>query len=566
MSRPSHSACLSLTAAFLMAALFFSPFAAGQSQPPINIIFDMHSDPLPQANYPVKLIYYQTDQLDNGNWVLDQTEPLGVEISYLACGEFMEFVCQDGAGGPGALFLQRIYSSGGQIASHSHNEYRRGAFDWPSLPYNATLPEAAQSWTDNITWVNNAILTAYGPTPPEPLDVINCVKGAHLPKTEHDYHAFMDYFGIEIREGGAEEDYYGLYNHHILNPFRPSETNYMSEDLSAPFVAIPQGAVIGKAAVHHGIFQDMTAPNVKRMFIQAYLNWRHNDRNGLPEKVWCFGWGSHNHDYQPGSQTRTDMVEMINWLNDNFIGKVDATGSVIAGWNTQRGAGEDYFAWEAAHPGVSSFDSNGSYLDWNDYQYLRAVCQELWEAQHAADLNMGGGITAWHLNKGPKNIVVAFSDSGAVTEDFSAYVSNPCRVVGAETGLLTGDDSASVTLESEPVIITEAAPTIAVFGTPALGQTILFTVSGDPAARGFVYASTAPDSALIPYVGRRLISPSAPGFRRLGEGPMTGGSFTLPVAIPNNPSLSGVTFFSQGVEKNDLGEILTVNSLEITIL
>ena len=535
----------------------------GPGQPAINIIFDMHADPLPQAPYSDKLLYYNM-QIDNGNWVLDQTEPLGVKIAYLGCGEFMEFVNSGGSTGDGADFLRRIYASGEQIASHSHAEYRRAAFDWPSFAGNVTFQQSLRSWQDNIDQVNAGIVTALGPTPPKPLSEINAVKGAHLPKTEQEYHNAMRHFGLFVREGGAEEDYCAIYNHHIMNPFRPAVANYMGEDLSGPFVVVPQGSVIGKAGIHHGYSQDMTAPNVKRMFLQTYLNWRYRDRLGLPEKIWAFGWGSHNHDYAPGSQTRADMVEMITWLAANFVDKTSPGGSIIAQWNTQKGTADGYFQWEAAHPGQSSFDSNGTHLDWNDYPYLRALCTELWETHHVADLSPGQGIHAWHLARGPKNIVVAFHDAGTTTADVSAIVGAPCRIVGAETGILYGTDPANVLVGEEPVIITGAAPTISMTGIPEIGRTITFTLRGEPDAEGFIYASAAPASVGIPHLGRLQISLTG-GIRLFGKGTLTQGAFSRAIHIPNDPALVGKTFFLQGVEKLERSVTLTVNALEVTV-
>jgi hypothetical protein len=553
-----------LTAASAVVVFVLNAAAAhAGGQPPIHLVFDMHADPIPQVPYAQKADYYSM-QLENGNWVLDQTEPLGVPISFLASGEFAEFVVQGGPAGPGADFLRRIHAAGEQIGSHSHREYRRSAFDWPSYPDTAGYAESMQSWQDDIDWVNAAIETALGSPPPKPLDEINAVKGAHLPTDESEYHDLMREFGIEVRQGGAEEDYYGIYGHHIMNPFRPSVDNYMGEDLSSPFVVVPQGAVIGKATQHHGIWQDMTAPGVKRLFIQTYLNWRYRDRHGLGEKVWCFGWGSHNKDYDPGSDSRADMVEMIHWLDDNFVGRADATGSVIARWSTQAGTAADYFAWEAAHPGESSFDSNGSHLDWDDYPYLRAVCTELRGARHVADLDLGPGVTAWRLARGPESIVVAFRDAGPAAIDLSMLVGTPCRVVGAETGLLLGTEPGAVVVGPEPVIVTEAAPTIEMSGSPVIGGTVTLTVQGRPGEQASVYLSQAPDSVDVPYLGRILIDRDA-GLLLLGGGPLSDGRFALEVAIPDNPALVGRTFHIQGLEMRDDGMTLTVNALAVTI-
>lgn len=117
--RPFRASVLAAASAAVAFVLVPAAAHAG-GQPPVHLVFDMHSDPLPQAPYFEKADWYAM-QLDDGNWVLDRTEPLGVRISFLGSGEFMEFVVQGGPDGTGADFLRRIYAAGEQIGSHSHS-------------------------------------------------------------------------------------------------------------------------------------------------------------------------------------------------------------------------------------------------------------------------------------------------------------------------------------------------------------------------------------------------------------------------------------------------------------
>ncbi|MBM4062749.1 MAG: hypothetical protein FJ265_16890, partial [Planctomycetes bacterium] len=227
--------------------LFTLAPAAGQQQGPIHLVFDCHCDPtINSAPLSVKQATYN-QWIANLDWALDQCDLVGAKLSFLSTGWWMEFVAAGGPGGPGAVLLRRIYDHGGQIGSHHHREYRAGSNNWPDLPPNATLTQIQGSWNDNIAWVNQGITTAYSGTPPEPLASINAVKGAHVPGNEPDFHLTMQAFGMRVRQGGPEEDYYGWYGHHIWNPFRPSPLNYMDEDLNAPFVVVTQGSVIGAA-------------------------------------------------------------------------------------------------------------------------------------------------------------------------------------------------------------------------------------------------------------------------------------------------------------------------------
>jgi hypothetical protein len=199
-----------------------------QTQPPIRMIFDMHSDPVPNGLPLAQKMALMQQRCGYMNDVMDFTEPLGIKISHLSTGQFMELVVNEGPGGIGAQTLQRLYQNGHQIGSHSHSELRVGAFNWTNIAGAATLAQSIQSWTDNVTWVNNAIMTAFNNAPPEALAAINCVKGAHLPSNEPQFHQLMQQFGFTVRQGGPDEAYYAPYGHYIWNPYRPSPLNSSS--------------------------------------------------------------------------------------------------------------------------------------------------------------------------------------------------------------------------------------------------------------------------------------------------------------------------------------------------
>ena len=510
-------------------------------QGPIHMHFDMHVDPFPQTPLPQKRLVY-AGRVDNMEWVLDQMEPLSVKISFLAGGEFGELLVDEGAGGDGAAVLQRLYDAGGQIGSHSHSEWRTGNFNWPSVPNNPTLAQSRQSWQDNIDWVNAAINLAYGGSPPEPLSTINACKGAHLPQSEADYHTLMTEFGFEVREPGPEEDYYGWYDHYIWHPFRPSPANYMAEDLSAPFVQVTQGMVIGKAGAHHGVMQDMTAPSVKRQFLQLYINWRFNDRTGADEKVWCWGWGSHAKDFDPSDSSRAALVDVVGWLDEHFVDRVEPSGSDTMKWSTHQETRDAYLQWETDNPGTSSFSFDSLTVDWNEYPWLRPVAEEMSTFDWVADLDLGSNVEAYHLSDGTNDAVIAWTDSGSAVVDLSAYVGPSLRVVGLETGTLYSENNATeVDVGAEPIIATERNATCP---SPQNYCVLVPNSSGSPAVIGwsggqpsvsqnnFVLevADAAPLRAGIFYYGPQQIQvPFGNGVRCVG-----GSLFRLPVVITDN--------------------------------
>ena len=543
----------------LCAGLFLVAPAAAQSQGPIHLVFDLHTDPIPNGiSNQAKISLYQ-ERVDNISWVLDRTEPLGVKVSYLSAGQFVELLVGEGPGGSGAAVLQRLYQSGGQIGSHQHREYRAGTLDWPDLPLGADLDQERGSWQDNVDWVDLAITTAYGGSPPEALELINCVRGAHVPGNEPDYHTLMGEFGFEIREPGPEEDYYGFYEHHIWHPFRPSPTNAMGEDLGAGFVQVVQGSVIGKEQIHHGVYQDMTAEAIKRQFLQLYVNWRHADRTGQPEKVWCWGWGSHAHDFDVGSVSRPALVDVLAWLELHFANRVEPTGSPVMEWDSHRGTGEAFFAWEAAHAGVSSFSCDSLAVDWGEYPWLRPVAEELGGFRWVADLTIAPGVYAFHLAEGADDAVLCWRDTGSSNVDLSSWVGPTVRIVGLETGALHGDDPTSVDVGVEPLLVTEQdpdcpAPENFCAGLPnsvGAGASISSAGSTSLAAGDFALtvAGGVPGQFALFFYGPNQISiPFGEGLRCVGGGifrlgpPLTfdtGGTLTRPVDFDAPPANGG---------------------------
>ncbi len=518
----------------VVALLLTLPAAAQQG--PIRLHFDMHVDPLPQIPLPQKRAVYDL-RVSNMEWVLDQVEPLDVDIAFLAVGEFGEFIVDEGPSSAGAAVLRRLYDAGGQIGSHSHSEWRTGTFQWPSVPPAPTLDECRQSWQHNLDWIDAAIDAAYGGSPPEPVAGINATKGAHLPSNESDYHTLMGEFGLEVREPGPEEDYYGWYNHHIWHPYRPSTANYMAEDLDASFVQVTQGSVIGIAGIHHGVMQDMTAPSVKRQFLQLYVNWRFRDRTGAEEKVWCWGWGSHAQDFDLGSVSRADMVDVVSWLDAHFASRTEPTGSDTMVWSTHQATRDAYHAWEAAHPGVSSFSFDSLTVDWDEYPWLRPVAEEMAQFDWAADLSLGDGVEAYLMaDESGDAAVVAWSDSGDAVVDLSAWVGPAVRVVGLETGALYAvNNPGAVEVGAEPVIATERGATCPppqhyCSSTPnSSGSAAVMGWSGAPGVGANNFGLVVSDAAagqfgIFYYGGDQVSIPFGNGTRCVG-----GSVFRLPV-------------------------------------
>ena len=446
-------------------------------QDPILLTFDLHVDPigngLPEAG--------KVDNFENRNewtaWVLDQTEPLSIPIAFLSGGWYMERLVDEGAGGDAAAVVRRLYASGGQIGSHHHDESRAGVFNWPKMrpgegdpgTRDDYLDVIRKQWRDNIQWVNRGIETAFSGSPPKPVEEINRIKGAHMPNVEADYHQLMGEFGLDVREPGPEEDYYGYFGHHIWRPFRPSPDNYMAEDLTAGFVAIPSGPVIGSNGIHHGVLQDMRPASMKRQLLQLYLNWRHAHRSDADAKVWTWGWGSHVHDFDPAKSARDAFTEMLPWIETHFRGRIESDGSDVLEYATHLDVADAYYDWEATNPGASSFSFDSLEAnDWDTYPWLQPVAEAMRDWLWSEDLAVDGmdafaferqvaGETPGELIN--ESAVLVWKDEPD-TEfvDLSTHFEQPVRVLKLESGEIYGGPfgvpPTMVPVADEPIWVT----------------------------------------------------------------------------------------------------------------
>lgn len=439
----------------LLALAAAAPASAAQlgQQPPIRIVADIHADPMhgfPASIRPQVFL----DWVDWTDATLDALEPLGVQVSFLSCGEFAEYVLDGGASGSGATLLRRLHAAGGQLGSHSHQEHRVGPHTWRNLPPGATLAEARKSWADNISLMDQAVALALGAGAPPNLRSVNSVRGAHLPQDEAGYHQLMREFGFRVRQGGPSEDLYAYFSHYPMNPYQPSIANVLVDDPSGWFVEIPAGPVIGVDGIHKGIYQDFRLPAAQALFLMELINWRHAGRSGAPARLWNFGFAAHCGDLQPGSATALAYPAFCQWLADEF-GPAEAAGVKVFEFRTQYGTGLDFARWRAAFPSTSAFSYPATVRDWDLYPYLPAPARELEQAHLVTRLDLGSPWTfAWQLDVGGQPAVLAWTEGAPSVHDFSAIVGpGPLRVIAAERDLVIGSDPHAVTLGAEPVIV-----------------------------------------------------------------------------------------------------------------
>jgi hypothetical protein len=110
---------------------------------------------------------------------------------------------------------------------------------------------------------------------------------------------------------------------------------------------------------------------------------------------------------------------------------------------------EEFYAWEAAHPGASSF----SYVRDDPYPYTYPTLATLLEdAAYEKHVDLGQAVSCFQLSKDDKPIYMMWSDLEELTVDFSTQLSGQVEVTAAtgETGV---EDASNLTLTQDPMLV-----------------------------------------------------------------------------------------------------------------
>lgn len=390
---------------------------------PVRVVIDVHCDPLIAPLTTQEQVYHEW--VDAATWALDAAEARGAKISFLSDGTFMEWVLEEQT--EDYPLIRRLYASGGTIGTHSHFHTWDGPHDWRDIGLNPATSDLYKSWDDHTGIVNAVISGALDVTDTEGIKAINNTRGSHIPGDHAARINMMAEYGFGIHEPGPEEDFYGLFNHYVMNPYRPSGGWFLAEDPSGPVVVVPTGSVLGLNQMHKDILQDNRMPAKQARFLLELLNWLHNAHVAGTGRLWTFGWGSHCHDYLPGAPTREAFVPMLDWLNEHFIGK-QAGGRTAAAFSSYVDVRDAYYAWEASHAGESSFDYPVMETDWNLYPYLEPAARYLAHARYENPMPSIGTVR-WHaLTAGadsgdPYPIYVLYTGDGLpATVDLSPWL------------------------------------------------------------------------------------------------------------------------------------------------
>jgi hypothetical protein len=426
-------------------------------EPPINVTLILHIDPMggqeAETFKPDRGMYLRTrDEID---WLSAEAARHGMRFTALYNGWYPQWAINEGDMKP----FRALLDAGHEIGSHAHRiSYDAGTDTWIKRRAELDLfgrpnydPDVARRCWDDAHRFVDTVLTQIGATGQHQTMCATAL-------TLSDEKNLMTEFGFTIAAGNRLEKGINYLGHIIWNPWRAAnsdEPGYeLAEDLSAGYITfnhlaqIGGGGAIGMPAEAHG--QDLTLSQMQRRFLMLYAEWLARERTGAQDRVWTFGFVYHP-NY--GDRHNADLAAFLDWLDQHFIGRASAHGHTIARYATLREVAEEFYAWEAAHPGASSY----SYVRGDPYPYTYPTVASFLEgAAYEAHVELGQGVSCFRFSRDEGSIYMMWSDLGERQVDFSVHLPGQVEVTSA-TGETVVQDSSTLPLTPDPLFV-EPAP------------------------------------------------------------------------------------------------------------
>jgi hypothetical protein len=415
-------------------------------EPPINIALILHIDPLgmegTETFSPDPGMYMRVhNEID---WLTEEAARHDLRFTALYNGWYPQMALEMGD----LAQFEALLAAGHEIGSHAHRITYDAAQDvWVSRNnevdryghphYDAAV--ASQCWEDAYAEVD-AVLQAIGAAGQ---NRTMCA----VPFMCSDEGQLMSAFGFTIAAGNRSEKGPAYLGHMVWNPWRPSANDEpgheLEEDLSVGYIAVDHYAQIGSAETHG---MDLSVPQLQRHFLMLYAEWLARERSGAEDRVWTFGFVYHPNQ---GEQYNADLVEFLDWLDTYFVGKQSPYGHTIVRYATVGQIANEYTAWEAAHPGASSF----SYVRGDPYPYTYEIIPAMLDgAAYEAHVNLGADVTAFRFARDGRPIYMLWSDAGEQTVDLSTELSGQVLVTSA-AGEQLSQEASTVALTEEPTFV-----------------------------------------------------------------------------------------------------------------
>ncbi len=415
-------------------------------EPPINVFLVLHIDPsmdLGGATFTPNVDLYQRSR-DEIDWLMEEADRHNLHFTALYNGWFTKWAVEE----DDMAQFRALVDAGHEIGTHAHRLVYDPAQDlWVSYHeqtdrfgrpnYDAGITQ--QCWQDADRTMDQVVAQIGAPDQ-------NTTMCAY-PFMASDEGQMMADFGFTIASGHRTEKAPAYFGHQVWNPWRPSasdEPGYeLDEDLSTDYITLDHLAQIGRSESHG---MDAAVPQLQRRFLMLYAEWLARERTGAEDRVWTFGFCLHP-NY--GTEYNAELTEFLTWLDEHFVGQESPHGNTIARYSTVAQIGEDYVAWEAAHPGTSSFRyvRDGRY----PYSYPQ-VPVLLADAAYEAHVDLGAGVSCFRFDKAGEPIYMLWSDLGERSADMSAELNGQVRLTDM-SGQESVVEASAVPLTEEPLFV-----------------------------------------------------------------------------------------------------------------
>ena len=403
-------------------------------------------------------------------WLASETERVGARMSYQLNGEY----ARDARG---------LMASGtSDDTGHLHDLIDRGhAMSAHFHPY--VLSESGEFW-ENIgsRTMTTALMDQLWASH---LDAIEATLGFGVVRVDpaHDRDTdelaahvltLIDAYGLQIENVGES-----FSNTHWVqrpwNVFRRDLETELMEDLDGPMVTVHSYPQVGQPTPQGLHVVITTVPQLKRRFIDIYLQWLYAQVTGQTPRIWTFGLMTHP---SSNAQHQEDMLEMLGWLAQ-MTDLESPFGGPVAEFITDTALLERYRAWEAAHPGVSSFsfdleayeagedvpypyDLEGMVLATHDGEFVAirddwaddgVMAIELVHRHVERSAPRPNGLVTTTIGDLEEALYLLWTEGDPVVIDMSAEVGPSLFGCDGVTGDVEALDSSAVTVTSVPQVV-----------------------------------------------------------------------------------------------------------------
>ncbi|MBI5482070.1 MAG: hypothetical protein HY906_24660 [Deltaproteobacteria bacterium] len=422
--------------------------------PPILVSAWVHIDPLPPA--PMTQAGYGRHR-DGMLWYLDLAQRTGARISAQMTGNYAEAAVLQGHETDFADFMP---GKSHHLGSHTHAWVHGGsAYSWTELPEAERSDPASvlRVFNDNIGFVNR-IFAGNGCTAADNW----FFHGSHAtypgmdgPILLNDQTVATTYTNV-YRTCGADRSMPAAFRGGCFDG-----SGQGAADPHGRFVKISEvGGLIGLDQIHgpEGMVYG-TVPYERRDFIRVVLEWREAARRNPQAPPLHFNYMVHPTDIEStarlgtdGRPIRTSIEELITWLNQEYVGRRDPAGRLIATWGTVPDIEQRFLAWEASWP-----EERARLADAVNQRTYGRLLPGLWTAldgaYHDRALSLAGVVAHRFVARATGTVwVLLYSESGTVSVPAGGDLPSD-RDLMAGDGSVTEASGPTVSVGEPPVLV-----------------------------------------------------------------------------------------------------------------